>query len=31
MFKLDDKIDFQSRENDVLTVGALLIDRIFNK
>jgi len=28
MFKLDDKIDFQSRENDVLTVGELLIDMI---
>lgn len=28
MFKLDDKINFQSRENDVLTVGELLIDMI---
>jgi fructokinase len=28
MFKLDKKIDFQNKENDVLTVGELLIDMI---
>lgn len=28
MFKLDKKIDFENKENDVLTVGELLIDMI---
>lgn len=28
MFNLDNKIDFQNKENDVLTVGELLIDMI---
>ena len=28
MFNLDDKIDFENKENDVLTVGELLIDMI---
>jgi fructokinase len=28
MFKLDDKIKFQDRKNDILTVGELLIDMI---
>jgi sugar/nucleoside kinase (ribokinase family) len=28
MFKLDDKIDFQNKGNDVLTVGEILIDMI---
>lgn len=28
MFRLDDKIDFQAKSNDILTVGELLIDMI---
>jgi fructokinase len=28
MFKLDDKIDFQNKSNDILTVGEILIDMI---
>jgi sugar/nucleoside kinase (ribokinase family) len=28
MFRLDDKIDFQAKTNDILTVGELLIDMI---
>src|SRR5689334_22958743 len=28
MFKLDDRIDFQNKSNDLLTVGEVLIDMI---